>query len=219
MLAFRDVSRRYDRTLALAGVSFELAEGSFTVLLGANGSGKSTLLRLGATLDQPTSGEVAVGGADARTRGVEARRHVAYLGQEPGLYGELTVRENLTFVADFYGKTFALEHAARAVGIETRLEERARTLSRGQRQRAALARALLAGDLLLLDEPTTGLDATGTTQLLDALATLKGTRTTLVATHEPLLISVADRVLVLDKGSLVLDGSPSQGRQYLEALA
>lgn len=219
VLVFRGVSRRYGRARALDDVSFELPKGSLVALLGANGAGKSTLLRIAATLDRPTSGELRVGGADPREEGAAARAHVAYLGQEPGLYGDLSVRENLAFVARFHGRESFIEHAADACGVARKLDERARSLSRGERQRAALARALCGGTLLLLDEPTTALDAVGRSAILDVLASVRGTRTMLVATHDEHLLGVADRALVLERGRLVLDGTPDDGRRWMEALA
>lgn len=219
MLAFQEVGRRYGRVRALDDVTFALARGTTTVLLGANGAGKSTLLRLAATLDRPTAGHITVGEADAARDGADARRHVAYLGQDAGLYDDLTVRENIAFVAAFYGRAFALEPAAAAVGIAAKLDDRARTLSRGERQRAALARALCAGEVLLLDEPTTALDAAGRAMVLDTLADLHGRRTILVATHDEGLVSLADRVLVLKEGRISLDGAAEDGRRWMEALA
>ncbi len=190
-----------------------------TVLLGANGAGKSTLLRLAAMLDAPSGGRIEVGGHDSRKAGAAARAVLGVVGQEPGLYDELTVRENAMLVARFYRKEFALDAAARACGIVHKLDARVRTLSRGEKQRAALTRALCAGPLLLLDEPTTSLDAQGRAQVADMLADLRDTRTILVATHEESIVSVADRVLVLENGRLKIDAGAAEGRAWMEALA
>lgn len=201
MLELRDVTRRFGATRALDSVTFALEPGTLTALVGANGAGKTTLLRIAATLDEPTSGALRIGSVDPADDGAAARRNVAWLGQEPGLYDELTVRENLAFVASFFGAT-GVERAAASFGIAERLDERARKLSRGQKQRAALARATLAGPLMLLDEPTTALDDAGAAQAIDALAALKGARTMLAATHDARLVARADRVLRLDSGRL-----------------
>lgn len=203
VLAFEGVSRRYGAVRALEGVTFSLGAGTLTALVGENGSGKSTLLRLAAGLDGPTSGNLLVGGVDPATDGAAARRKVGWLGQEPGLYDDLTVRENLSFVARFHGREDAVEEAARRFAVGHRLDERARRLSRGERQRAALARASLGGPLLLLDEPTTALDPDAAASALDALRGLKGARTLLVATHDAALVRMADRVLRLRAGRLV----------------
>src|SRR5688572_8766534 len=104
VLSFRDVTRRYGAARALDGVSFALEPGTLTVLAGENGAGKSTALRLAALLEAPTSGVVAGVG----------RRDLAWLGQEPGLYDDLTVRENLAFSARFFGRADEVDPAAGA---------------------------------------------------------------------------------------------------------
>jgi ABC-type multidrug transport system ATPase subunit len=162
------------------------------VVSGANGAGKSTLLRLAARLEHPTSGEITGGG----------RREVAWLGQEPGLYDELTVRENLEFSARFFGRAEEVTTAAATFAIAHKLDERARRLSRGEKQRAALARALLCGPLMLLDEPTAALDAEAADACARTLNDLAGARTLLVATHDAELVKRADHVLHLEGGRL-----------------
>lgn len=203
VLAFEDVTRRFGATRALHGVTFRLEPGTLTVIAGPNGAGKTTLLRLAATLDAPTAGRVLVDGHDASREGAAARARVGWLGQEAGLYGELTARENLAFVARFHGRGARdVEDAARAFGIHDRLDEPARRLSRGLRQRAALARATLAGPLLLLDEPTTALDADAARDAIERLVSLRGERTLLVASHDPALAARADATLRLEGGRL-----------------
>ncbi|HVM44821.1 MAG TPA: ABC transporter ATP-binding protein [Candidatus Thermoplasmatota archaeon] len=206
MLRFEEVSRRYGSTLALDGVSFALELGSFAAVVGENGAGKSTLLRLAATLERPSAGRVALadGPRDAREGDADERAsrraRIGWLGQEPGLYDELTVRENLLFAARLFGREREVEAVAARLGAK--LDERARRLSRGEKQRAALARALLCGDVLLLDEPTSALDAEGAQACGELLGALRGERTMLVATHDPELVKRADRVLRLHGGRL-----------------
>lgn len=203
MLRFEGVRARYGATWALVDVSFELEPGSLTALTGPNGSGKSTLLRVAATLERPVAGRVRLAGAEVADDPVAARARIGWLGQSDGLYDELTVRENLALVARLHGSAARLEDAARAFAIDARLETRARALSRGERQRAALARATLGGRLLLLDEPTTTLDADAADVAASALLALRGERTLLVATHDPALVKRCDRRLRLERGRLV----------------
>lgn len=198
MLAFRDVVRRYAAARALDGVSFQLPQGALVALVGANGAGKSTLLRLAAGLEAPDKGLVTIADAPAS----RSRARLAWLGQEPGLYDELTVRENLAFAARFFGRAHEVGAAAAALGIAHRLDARTRGLSRGERQRAALARALLGGEIMLLDEPTAALDADAATACIELLRELRGQRTILAATHDAELVKRADRVLRLDAGRL-----------------
>jgi ABC-type multidrug transport system ATPase subunit len=198
MLRLEEVTRRYGATRALDGVTLALDPGSLTALVGENGAGKTTLLRIGATLESPSAGIARVAGA----RGADARRQIAWLGQEPGLYDELTARENLRFAARLFGREREVADAARAFDVEAKLDLRARILSRGERQRVALARAWLGGPLMLLDEPTTALDAEGAQRAIETLIGLRGTRTMLVATHDAELVKRADRVLRLSHGRL-----------------
>ena len=207
VLAFEGVTRRYGAARALDAVTFSLRPGTLTALVGPNGSGKSTLLRVAATVEEPDAGRVRVGGQDVAEEGVAARRAVGWLGQEPGLYEDLTVRENLAFAAGFFGREAEVEEAARRFGVGHRLEARARRLSRGERQRAALARATLGGPLLLLDEPTTALDPEASAAAIRALAALRGGRTILAATHDAALVAASDRVLRLSGGRLVEEGA------------
>lgn len=202
MLALRGVTRRFGRARALDDVTLALDAGTLTVLTGENGAGKTTLLRVAATLDAPDAGEVRIDGLDPREEGAAARSRLSWLGQEPGLYDELSVRENLALVAAFHGKKGEVEKAAARFGVRERLDEPARRLSRGQRQRAALARALLGGPLMLLDEPTTALDERSAREAVDVLLAQRGARTLLVATHDPALVERADRVVRLRAGRL-----------------
>jgi ABC-type multidrug transport system ATPase subunit len=182
MRVFRDGGRRH---VALDDVSFTLRAGEVVAITGANGAGKSTLLRLAAGLDRPTSGSVRRDAA------------IGWLGQDEGLYDPLTARENLAFVARFHGRVAEVERIAGILDVA--LDERASALSRGERQRAAIARAALGGPLMLLDEPTTGLDADGRARLIELLAG----RTALVATHDEELAKRCDRVLSLSEGRIV----------------
>jgi ABC-type multidrug transport system ATPase subunit len=195
VLRFDAVSRRYGDALALDRVTFALQPATMTALVGANGAGKSTLLRIAATLERPSEGTV--------TPEPERRRaRLGWLGQDPGLYDDLTVRENLAFAARFFGRSDDVERVAQSVGV-VKLDDRARKLSRGERQRAALARALLGGELLLLDEPTSALDADAARACIDVLDAQRDTRALLVATHDAELVKRADRVLRLDHGRLL----------------
>ena len=185
----RGVEKRYGALLALRDLSFELDQASFTLAAGPNGAGKSTLLRILATLTRPTRGEVRLFGKNAFGReAAELRGRIGYLGAEPGLYGELTVLENLLFAAELRGVgRERIEWLLSELRIESVAEQRVRTLSLGYRKRAGLARALLgAPDLLLLDEPWTGLDAEAASGLTLFLSRRLEAGTTLVlASHAP----------------------------------
>ena len=168
-------------------------------ILGPNGSGKSTLLKLVAGLLRPTAGSVRVAGEEPRA----ARSRIGYLGHVPHLYPYLSARENLNFYARLYGvDPFRGEDLLARVGMVRKGDALVRTLSRGEAQRLGLARSLLHDpDYLLLDEPSTGLDASAIAAFPD-LVTRPG-RTIVMSTHdEAIPSSLADRCVTLGQGRL-----------------
>lgn len=198
------MARSFDHRPVLRRIDLRLAPGDALAVLGANGSGKSTLLRLAATLLAPTRGQVRVFGLPGGS--AAARRRLGFVPHDSLLYDHLTIRENLEFFAGLYGvERRRIEALSAQMGLGPLLDRRARLLSRGQRQFADLGRALLPDpDLLILDEPSTGLDieaAAGLGRLLRALRT-RG-RTVLLATHEVQEArALADRAAVLRGGVL-----------------
>jgi len=193
MVRARGLEKDYGEKRVLRGLDFELERGGFLVVTGANGSGKTTLLRLCAGLAVPTGGTLEV---------EPERGSIGFLGHEPLVYRELTVLENL----DLYGRLYRVPERRERIGMllerfglwESRAV-RAGKLSRGQLQRLALCRSLLhKPELLILDEPFSGLDAEGAELLDRELAGMRERRTILVATHDP------ERVAPLAGGRLAL---------------
>ena len=187
------LEKDYGEKRVLRGLDFELERGGFLVVTGANGSGKTTLLRLCAGLAVPTGGTLEV---------EPQRGAIGFLGHEPLVYRELTALENL----DLYGRLYRVPERRERIGMllerfglwESR-GERAAKLSRGQLQRLALCRSLLhKPELLILDEPFSGLDAEGAELLDRELAGMRERRTIVVATHDP------ERVAPLAGGRLAL---------------
>jgi heme exporter protein A len=164
--AVHNAGRMFGSTVALRNVSERFEAGSIALIEGANGSGKSTLLALLSTSLRPTTGRVEWAPLGPDPEG--ARAHIGWLGHDALVYPDLSGFENLNWVAQLYGlKPAAVEAAAARLGIGAFARRPVRTMSRGQRQRIALARAVLhRPSLLLLDEPTTGLDREGVTLLL-----------------------------------------------------
>jgi len=188
-VAVEGLSRRFGRREVLRDVALELPQGAFLLLLGANGAGKTTLLRILAALLLPSSGRAEVAGHDVRAEPAGVRRAVGYVGHAALLYRDLTAAENLRFYADMYGLP---DPAARAAEMLDRVELRRRShdaageLSRGMRQRLAIARALLHDpSVLLLDEPYGGLDDRAAAVLDGILEEHAGRTTVVLVTHEP----------------------------------
>jgi heme exporter protein A len=180
------VVKSYDHRPVLRGVDLRVPEGHTLAVLGPNGSGKTTLLRLIATLSAPTRGTVSLFGRPA-SLAPEIRRRIGLVAHESLLYDNLSVEENLVFFGSLYGLTG--RHVAAAIAqaaLGTLAGRRARVLSRGQRQQVNLARALLHNpDILILDEPYTGLDVTAADRLTERLREEAGRgRTIVFTTHD-----------------------------------
>lgn len=215
LVSARDLHKAYDagRVPVLAGVSLEIRPGELVALWGSSGSGKSTLLHLLGGLDLPDRGELAVCGLDPRRedhRQALRRRHLGFVFQLHNLIADLTVEENLRVPALADNRPMAettarLRELAGAVGIAHRLDHRIQDISGGERQRAAICRALMNSPrLLLADEPTGSLDeATGDTvfALLTSLVRKRGI-TVVLATHERRFAEQCDRRLRVRSGRI-----------------
>lgn len=190
---------------ALRGVTVQFAPSKVSVVLGANGSGKSTLLSIVGTLTKPTSGKVSHGPLGKTREAV--RRTLGWLGHEALCYADLTGRENIELAAKLHGLQVdaAFESARERFDLGAFAERPFRTYSRGQRQKVALARALVHDPkLLLLDEPTTGLDKSSVERLLEILrAEAKRGAVVIVVTHDDAFATAAaDERIVLERGAI-----------------
>jgi|SRR5690606_28341406 len=215
-LAVEHLTHRYADRTALDDVSFDIAAGTTVAILGPNGGGKSTLFRICATLLRPTSGTVRVAGADVVRQPAEARRHLGVVFQSPALDNRLTVRENLLHHGRLHGLggeplRRAADAALQRVRLDDRADDLVLRLSGGLRRRAELAKVLLTRPtVLLLDEPTTGLDPGARREIWRDLAVLRAQTggTVVLTTHLLDEAETADRVLILDRGRIVADGAP-----------
>lgn len=208
------VAKRFGRKWALRGASFRAEPGQALALMGHNGSGKTTLLRVVATTLRPTRGGGRIFGRDILKETDRIRHHVGALYHEPGVYGDLTARENLEFARRMWGGDgeVGVEEALDRVGLAHVVEERAGGFSSGMTRRLALARLVMRPPLLLLlDEPYASFDADGI-ELVNELVRDTADRggIALVATHDPVRSSkVVDDVVTLQEGRVV----PEPGKQ------
>jgi len=208
-LEIKGLKKTFSLKPILRGVDLFLDQGERMALLGANGAGKTTLLRILAGLIKPGAGTARIGGWDIEQEAQQVRHLVGFVAHQPYLYDELTALENLLFFGRMYGVKHARERSIellQRVGLARRVGERASALSRGQLQRLALARAMLhSPQLLLLDEPETGLDEEGN-ELLEALLVEQTERggTTLFTTHNlERALKFSDRISMLSGGRVV----------------
>ncbi len=214
-LAVRDLSHSFGARRALDGVSFEVAPGAFCALLGPNGAGKSTLFALLTRLLAAPAGRIWIAGVDLARDPLAALARMGVVFQQPTLDLDLTVRRNLRYFAALHGlggreAETRIDAALDRLGLAERAGERARDLNGGHRRRTEIARALIqAPRVLLLDEPTVGLDAAsraGITRHVHALAADMGL-TVLWATHLTDEVLPQDRLVVLHQGRVLADGT------------
>ncbi|MDW8326630.1 MAG: heme ABC exporter ATP-binding protein CcmA [Anaerolineales bacterium] len=216
MIETRALTKSFGLRPVLRGLDLEVAAGECVALFGPNGAGKTTLLRILATLSKPTSGLVRVAGFTLPAQAEAARRRLSLLAHQPLLYGDLTAEENLTFYSRLYNlRDGAAQRLAllERVGLAARRRDLVRTFSRGMWQRLALARALLSHpEVLLMDEPYTGLDPAGAALLDDVLAEVKARGCAVLLTMHDIAhgLALADRALILTHGKITFTAQRGQ---------
>jgi len=217
-IVVRDLTRSFGERRALDGISLEIRQGELFCLLGPNGGGKSTLFRILATLSLPDGGSAEVAGHDVVTDAAAVRARLGVVFQSPSLDGKLTILENLRCGGALYGLRGAvlesrITEAAGALNLTDRLGDLVETLSGGLQRRAEIAKCLLIRpEVLLLDEPSTGLDPGARIDLWAALEKLRTEHgvTALCTTHLMEEASRADRVGIVSAGKLVALGTPRE---------
>ncbi len=220
MIDIKDLIKDYERTRALKGISFNVSEGSFFALLGPNGAGKSTTIEIISTLKRESSGSVSVNGACVGDDDETIRRSIGVVFQYSTLDDVLTVRENLEIRGRFYKLEKArlkqrIDALSETLGIDSLLERRVGTLSGGERRKSDIARALLHDPkVLLLDEPTTGLDPKSREDLWELILKLKNqtNMTIVLTTHYMEEVSDCDHVVVLHEGNVEAEDSADKLR-------
>lgn len=217
MIEVSHLSKRYGSHLAIDELSFTVEDGQIYGLLGPNGAGKSTIMNILTGYLAPTGGDVSVAGFSLPEQAQQVKACVGYLPEQPPLYPEMTVQEYLNFVAELKKVPRAERRqqvlkAARRTGLEEVLPRLIRTLSKGYKQRVGIAQALLGSPkLIILDEPTVGLDPAQVIEIRKLIRELGRSHTVILSSHILSEVqAVCSRVLILAKGKLVAVGSPEQ---------
>ncbi len=212
LVEVEEVGREFHGRWVLRDVSFMVKEGEILGFLGPNGAGKTTTMRIITGYLPPSTGRVRVAGYDVVEDPLEVKKRIGYLPENPPLYKELTVKEYLKFVMEIKGvpkklRKVRLSEVIDYCGLKDVYGRLVGNLSRGYRQRVALAQALISNpDLLILDEPTSGLDAVQIAEVRSLIKSLRGKHTVILSTHIlPEVTATCDRVIIISKGRIVAE--------------
>ena len=214
LIQVKNISKRYGDHFAVKGISFHIERGKIYGLLGANGAGKSTTMNIITGCLSATDGQVTIDGKDILSEPIEAKKKIGYLPEIPPLYTEMTPLEYLTFVAEAKGVPPELtarqvKEALSLTGTDAVADRLIRNLSKGYKQRVGIAQALLGNpEVIILDEPTVGLDPKQMIEIRNLIKELGKTKTAIVSSHILSEISaICDHVMIISHGRLVANDS------------
>lgn len=222
MIQVTGLTRRYGSVLAVSDLSFSIKEGEIVGFLGPNGAGKTTTMNMLTGCLRPSAGTIMLGGFDIDTDAAEARKKIGYLPETPPLYPDMTVEEYLDFVYRLKQCKLPQEEHIRQVctmvGLTDVYGRIIRNLSKGYRQRVGLAQALIGNpDILILDEPTVGLDPKQIIEIRETIRSLGQNHTVILSSHIlPEVQAVCDRILVIHHGKIVADGTSAELSERME---
>jgi ABC-2 type transport system ATP-binding protein len=228
MIEVDHLTKRYGPFTAVDDVTFRVEKGEILGFLGPNGAGKTTTMRVLTGYMPPTDGKAVVAGYDVFTHPIEAKQRIGYLPETPPLYPDMTVREYLNFVARIkIGKTtkadraMRVDHAMKKAHVDDMANRHCGKLSKGYRQRVGLAQALIHDpEVLILDEPTAGLDPKQIIETRDLIRSLGGTHTIVLSTHIlPEVAHTCTRVIIINKGRVVAVDTPDNLTHQLKGAA
>ena len=217
MIRIENLVKTFGAKRAVDGLSFNVERGEVVGFLGPNGSGKSTTMRMVTGYYTPTSGRVTVGGHDVVEAPLEAKRLIGYLPENAAAYPDMTVRGFLEFAAEMRGlsgaaKKKAVERAVERCFLDSVLHQSVDTLSKGYRHRTCLAQALIHDpEVLILDEPTDGLDPNQKHEVRNVIRELGRTKAIIFSTHILEEVdAVCTRAIIIDRGRIVASGTPDE---------
>ncbi len=212
MIQIKNLSKKYGPKVAVKGISFSVSRGEIVGFLGPNGAGKSTTMNVLTGYLSASGGSASVAGFDVLDDALEARRHIGYLPEQPPLYFDMTVDEYLNFCYELKGakqeRASHIDEICSLVGLENVRNRLIKNLSKGYKQRVGLGQALIGDpDVLILDEPTVGLDPNQIIEIRNLIKNLGKDRTVILSTHIiPEVMAVCERIVVINDGEIVADG-------------
>jgi ABC-2 type transport system ATP-binding protein len=228
MIEVQHLTKKYGPFTAVDDVSFRVEKGEILGFLGPNGAGKTTTMRVLTGYMPATEGKAIVAGRDVFTEPIEAKRRIGYLPETPPLYPEMTVREYLTFVARIKmdkmssaDRRMRVDHVMKRTHVDDMASRQCGKLSKGYRQRVGLAQALIHDpEVLILDEPTAGLDPKQIMETRDLIRGLAGDHTIVLSTHIlPEVAQTCQRVIIINKGRVVAVDTPDNLTHQLKGAA
>lgn len=220
-IVVRDVTKLYEKQKALDKVSFEIKTGEIVGFLGPNGAGKSTMMKIITGFIPATSGKILVNGLEAEIDNPEVRRQIGYLPENNPLYPEMYVREYLSFVASLYKSDSGrkqIDSIIELTGLVPEQNKKIGSLSKGYRQRVGLSQALIHNPgVLILDEPTTGLDPNQIIEIRNLIKETGREKTVMLSTHIMQEVeAICDRIIIIDKGVIVANEEKSRIYSFLK---
>ena len=217
MIEITNLSKRFGGLIAVDGVSFQVSRGNVLGFLGPNGAGKSTTMKMITGFIAPDAGSVVVGGDDISLHPVEVKRRIGYLPEGAPLYGEMTVEGFLGFVAEIRGyrgpeRSQRMDRAVELVSLGSVIDKPIETLSKGFKRRVGLAQAILHDpQVLILDEPTDGLDPNQKHDVRELIRSMAADKIIVLSTHILEEVdAVCDRAIIIADGRIVSDGTPAE---------
>jgi ABC-2 type transport system ATP-binding protein len=216
-IKIQNLSKFYGSQCAINNISFEVAKGEIIGFLGPNGAGKSTTMKILTGYLPATNGIVEINGFDIKTSPMQVKSSIGYLPEQNPLYSDMYVREFLEFVGSLYGLKakflqIKIAETIEMVGLDLEKHKKIGQLSKGYRQRVGLAQALIHNpDVLILDEPTTGLDPNQLVEIRDLIKAVGKNKTVLFSTHLMQEVeAICDRAVIINRGKIVADGMLSE---------
>ena len=215
MIEVKNVTKRYGSTIAVDDISFEVKDGEVVGFLGPNGAGKSTTMNMITGFIEPTTGQIIVNGNDISKRPRKAKKEIGYMPENVPLYYELTAKEFVSYMAELKlvkrsERKQEVEKVLKETGLEDVRNKLIRNLSRGYKQRVSMAGALVGNpDVIILDEPTVGLDPKQITEIRSLIKELGKNHTVILSTHILSEVSqICERVIIINKGKIVAIDTP-----------